>query len=168
MNSSFFRTTFIFIFVFIFFIILCFFSLINNLSINNSSIISDNNIFDFSSSRFFMAYSAVLQLLLHHLDIEVLLLQVHLPITLVLILALLLGTNILAIFSGTVTYTGFSGAGGFTVTIKSENITASYCHVSPAFLVSVGEYVLKGTVIANVGPKNVYGVSNNPYKDSLR
>jgi len=49
----------------------------------------------------------------------------------------------LAVFSGTVTYTGFSGAGGFTVTVKHENFTASYCHVSPLFLVSVGEYVLK-------------------------
>lgn len=76
------------------------------------------------------------------------------------------GTSILAVFSGTVTYTGFSGAGGFTVTVKSDNFIASYCHVSPCFLVSVGEYVLKGTPIANVGPKNVYGVQNNPYKDS--
>ena len=77
------------------------------------------------------------------------------------------GTKILAIFSGTVTYTGFSGAGGFTVTVKSKEFTASYCHVSPQFIVSVGEYVLKGTTIANVGPKNVYGVLNNPYKDSF-
>ena len=53
------------------------------------------------------------------------------------------GTNILAVFSGTVTYTGFSGAGGYTVTVKNNDFTASYCHVSPIFLVSVGEYVLK-------------------------
>lgn len=89
----------------------------------------------------------------------------HLLITLVLILEHLNGTSIFAVFSGTVTYTGFSGAGGFTVTIKQDNLTASYCHVSPKYLVSVGEYVLKGTHIANVGPKNVYGVLNNPYKD---
>ena len=38
--------------------------------------------------------------------------------------------------------------------------------MSPLFLVSKGEYILKGTHIANVGPKNVYGVPNNPYKDS--
>lgn len=77
-----------------------------------------------------------------------------------------LGTNIFAITSGTVSYVGFSGAGGYTITVKSESFTISYCHVSPVFLVSVGEYVIKGTVIANVGPKNVYGVPNNPYKDS--
>ena len=150
MNSSFFRSTFIFLFISIFFIILCFSAIINTLSydnevsINNSSIIiSDDNNFNLFSLRFFMAYSPVLQLLLHHLAIEMLQLQVHPHTTLVLILELLLGTNILAIFSGTVTYTGFSGAGGFTVTIKSGNLTASYCHVSPYFLVSVGEYVLK-------------------------
>ena len=89
-----------------------------------------------------------------------------LHIILVLILLHLLGAKIVAISSGTVTYTGFSGAGGYTVTIKNDNFTISYCHVSPLFLVSVGEFILKGTVIANVGPKNVYNVPNNPYKDS--
>ena len=87
-------------------------------------------------------------------------------IILALILEHLLGANILAITSGTVTFIGFNGAGGYTVTIKSENFTISYCHVSPMFLVTVGEYVFKGSTIANVGPKNVYGVPNNPYKDS--
>lgn len=53
------------------------------------------------------------------------------------------GASIFAIFSGTVTYVGFSGAGGYTVTVKHEDFTVSYCHVSPNFLVSVGEYVLK-------------------------
>lgn len=75
-------------------------------------------------------------------------------------------TNIIAVTSGTVTYTGFYGAGGYTVTIKSDDISISYCHVSPSFLVSKGEYVIKGSVIANVGPTNVYNVPNNPYKDS--
>ena len=41
----------------------------------------------------------------------------------------------------------------------------TYCHVSPDFIVSVGDKVEKGQYIANVGPKNVYGVKNNPYKD---
>ncbi len=87
-------------------------------------------------------------------------------IILVLILLLPLGSSIISICSGTVIYTGFSGAGGYTVTVKSENFTISYCHVSPTFLVSVGEYVLKGSFIATIGPRNVYGVPNNPYKDS--
>lgn len=77
-----------------------------------------------------------------------------------------LGTNIIAICSGTVTYTGFYGAGGYTVTVKYDDFSVSYCHVSPTFLVCNGQYVTKGSVIAAVGPKNVYGVPNNPYKDS--
>ena len=92
--------------------------------------------------------------------------MVHLLIILVLILPLLLGSNIIAITSGTVISTGFYGAGGFTVTVKSDNFTVSYCHVSPTFLVCSGQYVTKGSIIATVGPRNVYGVPNNPYKDS--
>ena len=56
--------------------------------------------------------------------------------------------------------------GGYTVTIKNDNFSFSYCHVSPNFLVCVGQYINKGEIIAKVGPKNVYGVYNNPYKDS--
>ena len=76
------------------------------------------------------------------------------------------GSNIVAIFSGQVTFTGFSGANGFTVTITNGNICASYSHVSPTFLVYKGQYVNQGEIIAIVGPKNIYGVPNNPYKDS--
>ena len=76
------------------------------------------------------------------------------------------GSNIIAIFSGQVTYTGFNGANGFTVTITNGNLSASYAHVSPTFLVYIGQYVSKGEIVATVGPKNVYGVPNNPYKDS--
>ena len=67
---------------------------------------------------------------------------------------------------GKVIFVGFNGAGGYTVTIENGNFAFSYCHVSPNFLVYVGEYVYKGQVIANVGPKNVYNVPNNTYKDS--
>ena len=56
--------------------------------------------------------------------------------------------------------------GGYTVTIKNDNFSVSYCHVSPTFLVYVGQAVYKGDIIAKVGPKNVYGVPNNPYRDS--
>ena len=55
--------------------------------------------------------------------------------------------------------------GGYTVTIKNDIFSASYCHVSPSFLVYKGQFVNKGQLIAKVGPKNVYGVPNNPYKD---
>ena len=44
--------------------------------------------------------------------------------------------------------------------------TGAIFHVSPDFLVYVGQYILKGDIIAIVGPKNVYNVPNNPYKDS--
>ena len=76
------------------------------------------------------------------------------------------GCNIIAIFSGQVTYTGFNGANGFTVIVNNGNLSASYSHVSPTFIVFKGQYVNQGEIIATVGPKNVYGVPNNPYKDS--
>ena len=76
------------------------------------------------------------------------------------------GTNILCIADGVVVSTKFSGAGGFTVVVKHNNIYSSnYCHVDPTFLVSPNQKVYKGQIIAKVGPKNVYGVPNNPYKD---
>ena len=42
----------------------------------------------------------------------------------------------------------------------------SYCHVNPNFMVSVGDKVKQGQVIGKVGPKYVYGVPGNNYKDS--
>ena len=33
------------------------------------------------------------------------------------------------------------------------------------FSFQFGDFVKKGQHIANVGPKNVYGIPNNPYKD---
>lgn len=77
-----------------------------------------------------------------------------------------MGTNIIAIFSGQVTFTGFNGANGYTVTITNGNISSSYSHVSPNFIVYKGQYVNQGEIVARVGPKNVYGVPNNPYRDS--
>ena len=76
------------------------------------------------------------------------------------------GANIVATFSGKVTYIGFYGANGYTIIISNGVYTATYSHISPHFLVYLGQYVNQGDVIANVGPKNVYGVPNNPYKDS--
>lgn len=42
----------------------------------------------------------------------------------------------------------------------------SYCHISPNFIVNVGDTVYKGDLIANVGPKYVYNVPQNTYTDS--
>ena len=41
-----------------------------------------------------------------------------------------------------------------------------YSHVSPDFIIKTGDFVKQGQIIGNVGPKYVYGVPNNPYKDS--
>lgn len=78
------------------------------------------------------------------------------------------GSEILASFSGNVTYIGFYGANGYTIRISDGLRTANYSHVSPYFIVFEGQYINKGDIIATVGPKNVYDVPNNPYKDSNR
>lgn len=54
---------------------------------------------------------------------------------------------------------------GYTITLSSGDFKFTYCHVSPDFRVFVGNKVIKGEYISNVGPKNVYGIPNNPYKD---
>lgn len=76
------------------------------------------------------------------------------------------GSNIVSASPGIVTSIGFKGANGYTVSIENNSYTFSYSHISPIFLVNIGEYVSKGQIIATVGPKNVYNVPNNPYKDS--
>ena len=78
------------------------------------------------------------------------------------------GTPIYAICSGEVTFASWGAGGGYTLVISNSeyNITVSYCHISPTFIVKKGDKVLKGQNISFVGPKNVYGIVNNPYKDS--
>ena len=76
------------------------------------------------------------------------------------------GTKIIAIADGEVTRTSWGGAGGFTITITSGDYSFSYCHSDPNFIVKVGDKVERGQVIGKVGPKNVYNVPGNPYKDS--
>ena len=78
------------------------------------------------------------------------------------------GTNIISAINGQVTYTGFMGSGGCTVVVQNEQYTVIFHHINPNFLVSPGDYVYQGQIIAQVGPKNVYGFSNNPYKDANR
>ena len=65
-----------------------------------------------------------------------------------------------------VTFTGFLGGGGYTITITTGNMKISYCHCSQNYIVRVGDKVKKGQIIGEVGPKNVYGVPGNTYKDS--
>lgn len=78
------------------------------------------------------------------------------------------GTIIIASANSKVKYTGFYGSGGYTIILESGNLQFVYHHVSPDFLVSTGMYVYSGDIIGHVGPKNVYGIKNNPYKDSSR
>ena len=81
------------------------------------------------------------------------------------------GSPYVAVANGTITFVGFLGGGGYTVTLTDENtdngeIKYSYCHSDPNIIVSVGDKVLKGQIIGHVGPKNVYGVKGNRYFDS--
>lgn len=77
------------------------------------------------------------------------------------------GTTLIATCNGEITFTGFLGGGGYTITITTENgLKISYCHVSPNYIVSMGDKIEQGQVIGNVGPKYVYGVAGNKYKDA--
>lgn len=76
------------------------------------------------------------------------------------------GTSIFSVLSGKVIYTGFYGANGHTVIIESNSFSIQYSHISPDYLVSVGDYIEKGNIIAKVGPKYITDIVNNPYKDS--
>lgn len=78
------------------------------------------------------------------------------------------GTNIISAITGKVTFTGFMGSGGCTVVVQNEKYTVVFHHVNPNFLVHPGDLVKQGQIIAQVGPKNVYGFANNPYKDENR
>jgi murein DD-endopeptidase MepM/ murein hydrolase activator NlpD len=75
-------------------------------------------------------------------------------------------SSIHSICDGYVTYTGFKGAGGYTITINASPYTISYCHVNPNFEVEISEYISKGEIIGKVGPKYIEPIANNTYKDS--
>lgn len=75
------------------------------------------------------------------------------------------GTKLIATTSGEITFASFLGGGGYTITLTSGNIKFTYCHVSPNYIVKVGDKVTQGQVIGYVGPKNVYGVKGNQYFD---
>ena len=76
------------------------------------------------------------------------------------------GTNLIAIADGEITFLGFLGAGGYTLTLSFGDFKITYCHISPNYIVKEGDFVFQGQIIANVGPKYVYGVPGNKYTDS--
>ena len=75
-------------------------------------------------------------------------------------------STLYSVISGKVTFVGFNGANGCTITVQNGNLEVSYCHVSPNYIISVGDTVNSGEKVGNVGPKYVYGIPNNPYHDS--
>ena len=76
------------------------------------------------------------------------------------------GATLVSICDAEVVFTGWSGSGGYTIILTSGNLRISYCHTSSYFFVSQGDFVTKGQPIGTIGPKNVYEIPNNPYKDS--
>lgn len=78
------------------------------------------------------------------------------------------GTYLYAIDDGLVTFASWGAGGGYTIVIELSNhanMSVSYCHVSPIMFVERGEHVSKKEIIGTVGPRNVYGIQNNPYRD---
>lgn len=78
------------------------------------------------------------------------------------------GTTLYAIADSQVIFASWGAGGGYTITLQLTdypNIKVSYCHVSPIMYVKKDDIIYKGTAIGTVGPKNVYGINNNPYKD---
>ena len=47
------------------------------------------------------------------------------------------GSKFIAVTSGEITFTGFLGGGGYTITLTSGNMKFTYCHVSPNYIVNV-------------------------------
>ena len=78
------------------------------------------------------------------------------------------GTPVIAIDDGTVYFAGWGAGGGYTISIQltKTEYKLSYCHLSPIMFVTANQQVVKGQIIGTVGPKNVFGIKNNPYKDS--
>ena len=77
------------------------------------------------------------------------------------------GSKILSIADGVVTHAAWYGANGYTVIIDhGDGYKSIYGHVDPNFVVKVGDKILQGDVIANVGPKYVKSTSYTTYKDS--
>lgn len=57
------------------------------------------------------------------------------------------GSSLIAITSGKITFTGFFGGGGYTITLTHENMKITYCHVSPNYIVKEGDIIKKGQII---------------------
>ena len=76
------------------------------------------------------------------------------------------GSNIYSICSGTVAFTGFNGADGYSIIIKNQNLEIIYGHVSPNFIVKEKSKILEKQKIGTVGPKYIDSIENTKYFDS--
>ena len=76
------------------------------------------------------------------------------------------GSTLVAVADSRVTSIGFQGSGGYSIVLKANNLQFIYHHVDPNYIININDVVKSGQIIGKVGPKNVYNVSNNPYKDS--
>ena len=89
------------------------------------------------------------------------------PITVGIDIAAPENSYILAVADGVVSYVGWYGANGYTVILKhSQNYQSIYGHISPNFIVKIGENIKKGQLIALVGPKYIEKKSYTIYQDS--
>lgn len=73
------------------------------------------------------------------------------------------GEKLYAISSGVILYSGFKGAYGYTLILKSGDYEYMYTHLEPEGLLEKGIFVNVGDIIAKVGPKYI---SKGPYMDS--
>lgn len=76
------------------------------------------------------------------------------------------GTYFLALFDSVISFVGFNGSSGYCIICSTDLYKIIYCHTSPNYIVSVGDKVIAGQIIGQVGPKYVYDVVGNPYHDS--
>ena len=62
------------------------------------------------------------------------------------------GCTVVAAESGTVTFAGWYGSGGYTVIINhGGGLTTMYCHMQPGLKVRTGQYVSRGQAIGKIG-----------------
>lgn len=77
-------------------------------------------------------------------------------------------TKVFAIDDAKVIFAGWGAGGGYTITLQLKNypeLKISYCHLSPIMFVNKDEEITKGKIVGTVGPRNVYGINDNPYSD---
>ena len=75
------------------------------------------------------------------------------------------GTSIYSVYNGIVTHTGFKGANGHTIIIENNNLEFIYAHVSPNYIINIGDYIDANSIIGYVGPKYLT-TGNSSYIDS--